>query len=286
MSLEEVMRTTAGLLRDTEASAAVGAYLTLAATPTDPLVREHLNRVVEVLGIRAACDALDARERATVVGFTSAFLRLAIDLIDDPARPGQWTHTDPAILTGIGNGSAGLAPIMAKCGLGKPDARILDVGSGIGGLSMSFARSYPESTVVGLEPWDPSIAIARANVEASGLAARITFVQQVLEDYEDAEGFDLVWLPGPFLPEAILEAALARSYELTRPRGEAVLGTFGQTGDPLDDALSELRTVRSGGTLLEPDDAIARLTRAGFADVHEIKRTWAMPAGFVVGTRR
>src|SRR5262245_3183148 len=105
MSLEEVMRSMAELLRNTEASAAVGAYLSLADRATDPAVREHLTRVVDVLGIRAACDALDVRERATVIGFTNAFLHLAIDLIDDPTRPGQWTHTDPAILTGIGNGS-------------------------------------------------------------------------------------------------------------------------------------------------------------------------------------
>ena len=285
MSLEEVMRSMAELLRNTEASAAVGAYLSLADRATNPEVREHLSRVVDVLGIRAACDELDVRERATVIGFTNAFLHLAIDLIDDPTRPGQWTHTDPAILTGIGNGSAGLAPIMAACGLGKPDARILDVGSGIGGLSMSMCRAYPSSTVVGLEPWVPSLAIARANVEANGLAERITFVQQTIEHYDDAEGFDLVWLPGPFLPEAILTAALARSYALTRPGGEVVLGTFGRTGAPLDDALSELRTVRSGGTVLAPDDAVARLERAGFGNVRELERKWAMPVRFVVGSR-
>src|SRR5690348_15273206 len=192
MSLEQVMRSMAESLRHVEASAAVGAYLSLGDTPVDPVVREHLERVVDVLGIRAACDALDARERAIVIGFTRAFLRLGIDLLDEPARPGQWTHTDPAILVGIGNGSAGLAPIMAACELGKPDARILDVGSGIGGLSMSFCRAYPAATVVGLDPWEPSLAIARANVEGAGLADRVAFVQSTIEEYEDGEGFDLV----------------------------------------------------------------------------------------------
>jgi cyclopropane fatty-acyl-phospholipid synthase-like methyltransferase len=189
------------------------------------------------------------------------------------------------MLQSIGAGSAIIAGLIAGAGIDVSRGRVLDVGSGVGALSIAFARTFSGSSVIGLEPWEPSRTLAMANVAAAGLEDRVTFVPQVIETFDDSDGFELVWLPGPFLSGAILETAVARAVAVTNTNGHVVLGTFGAVGDPLADAVSNLRTVRFGGTVLTPVDAALRLTDAGLVDVTEIERAAHAAVGLVVGRR-
>jgi hypothetical protein len=50
-------------------------------------------------------------------------------------------------------------------------------------------------------------------------------------------------------------------------------------------AVDDLFTVRSGGSVLYREDAIARLRQAGFTDTRELERTWDAPLRFVIGRR-
>jgi precorrin-6B methylase 2 len=286
MSLDELMDLTTRMTAQTEALAVIAARLQLAEPGAggDPAVIAQLDRIVDLLGVREQCDALDARERAIIVGFARAFLALASDIAEEPARSGGWTHTDPRILQGIGNGSAMIAPTLASAGLARPGMRILDVGAGVAALTIAFCRTVPDAQLVALEPWEASHELARANIAATGLDDRIDLRRELIEDYADNDGFDLVWLPGPFLPMRVMDDAIARAYELTRPGGVTVIGTF-RVPEALAQALIDLRTLRAGGTPMEPDDAIARLTSAGFREVREIPRAWNGPLGLVVGTR-
>jgi 2-polyprenyl-3-methyl-5-hydroxy-6-metoxy-1,4-benzoquinol methylase len=287
VAADEVMKIAGRMLNEAGAVGALAARLRLEDldAPADPELLARLDAIAECVGLREFPAGLDAGERSIVIGFARAFLTFALDLIDDPARPPGWSFSDPAMLRSIGAGSAVIASLLAGANIGRPDMRVLDVGAGVGALSMAFARTYPDSRVVGLEPWEPSRAIATASVAAADLEARVAFVPHLIEEYDDADGFDLVWLPGPFLHDAILDAALARSAALTRPDGWVVLGTFGATGDPLADAVANVRTVRFGGTVLSSPDAIARMERAGLRDVREIERVWNAPVGLVVGCR-
>jgi SAM-dependent methyltransferase len=79
------------------------------------------------------------------------------------------------------------------------------------------------------------------------------------------DGFDLVWFPSFFIPERVLEAALGNILHTLRPGGTLVVGVTDTTGDALTGAVDDLMTVRSGGTPLVAQDAIARLERLGFA---------------------
>ena len=59
--------------------------------------------------------------------------------------------------------------------LGRPGARVLDVGSGHGWSRIALARTYPDSTVHGIDVDVPSVRSATAHAEEAGVADRVTF---------------------------------------------------------------------------------------------------------------
>jgi len=285
-SFNELMALTNRLVTNAEALAALVASLKLNASGRqgDPKVREQLDRVVDVIGARELCADLGERERTIAIGHAITMLRQAGDLIEHPARAGGWGYLDSAILQGQGNSSGMVAQLIAGAGLGKRDARILDIGTGVGALAVAFCRTFPASTVVGIDPWSPSLALARENVTAADLDSRITLLEARIEDFK-GEGFDLVWMPVIFLPEQILGRAVARAVAAMRPGAEIVLGRYTGSDDPLETALGDLRTIRSGGTLLGPEDTQSLLEGANLIDVREVERTWPAPIGLTVGHR-
>ena len=283
----ELQALTTRLITQAEALAALVARLKLDATgePADPEVAAQIDRVVEIIGATDLCGHLDRRERTTVIGHATTMLRQAMDLIDDPVRPGGWYYTDPQILQGQGASSVIVAQLIAGAGLGTENARILDIGTGVGALAVAFCRAFPRSTVLGIDPWELSLELARQNVAAAGLASRITLRQARLEAFEDDEGFDLVWMPVIFVSKTVLEDAVRRAVAAMRPGAQIVVGRYAGSDDPLVGTLGDLRTVRSGGSLLGPSDTRALLEGAGLVDVREIERTWPAPLGMTVGRR-
>lgn len=283
----ELLAMTTRLLTQAESLAALVARLKLdaAGESGDSEVRAQLDRVLDAIGATDLCSSLDERQRTTVIGHANTMLRQAIELIDDPLRPGGWFYTDPHILQGQGASSTVVADLIAGAGIGTPDARILDVGTGVGALAVAFCRRFPNSTVVGIDPWELSLEMARQNAAASGFGSRITLRQTRIEAFEDEEGFDLVWMPVIFLPQSVLEDAVKRAVGAMRPGAEIVLGRYTGSDDPIVAALGDLRTIRSGGTLLGPADTCALLEGAGLVDVRGIERTWPAPLGLTTGRR-
>ncbi|HSK17169.1 MAG TPA: class I SAM-dependent methyltransferase [Gaiellaceae bacterium] len=288
MAFEELMGLTTRLLANAQALAAVAARLRLEelGVEGDPAVNAQLDRVIDALGVREDYEGLDEGERSVVLSFARSYLKQALDLVDDPARAGAWAYDDPVLLQAQGSASAVVARLIGDAGLGAEGARILDVGTGVGGLAVAFAQRFPRASVVGLDPWEPALALARENVAAAGLDSRVTLVAATIQDFDDADGFDLTWLPSFFIPEGVVDDAIERVHALTRPGGTIVVGlTYAPDDDPLGAAVDDLFTVRSGGSALAAEDAIARLERAGFADVGEVARTWDAPLRLAVGRR-
>jgi SAM-dependent methyltransferase len=287
MAFDDVMGLTTRLLVQAQALAALTARLRLAerGAAGDPALRPQLDRVVDCLDARELCDELTPKQRAVVTGFATSYLRQALDLLEHPERPGEWSHSDPAVLQAQGAASAVVASLIAGAGLGRPDAHILDVGTGVARLAIAFCETYPAATVVGLDPWEPSLRLARQNVAAAGLETRITLLDTPVERFHDDAGFDLVWLPSFFIPETALDTALANVLRVTRPGGAVVVGVSDVSEDELTGAVDDLMTVRSGGTPLTPAQAITRLERAGFGAVREIERSWRAPLRLVVGVQ-
>jgi SAM-dependent methyltransferase len=279
VAMEAAMALTNRLLSQAQALAAVTAHLRLAenGAQADPALAARIERVIDVLDARDALAALTDRERAVVTAFARSYLHQALELMDEPWRPSAWSHSDATILQAQGAASAVVATLIAKAGAGGPGSRILDVGTGVARLAIAFCETFPGSTVVGVDPWEPALALARENVRSAGLGDRITLHALPIQEYDDADGFDLVWLPSFFIPDAVLAAALGRVRTLLRPGGRLIMGVIEGPDDALAGAVDAMITVRSGGAALEAAEAAARLEQAGFAGVAEVARTWQAP---------
>jgi SAM-dependent methyltransferase len=288
MPFQELMGLSIRLLTSAQTLAAIAARLRLdeLGVDGDPDVRAHLDRVLDALGVRDDLVSLPADQRSVLLAFTRSYLAQALDFVEDPGRGGAWGYDDPVLLQAQGSASALLARLIEEAGLGRAGIRILDVGTGVAGLAIAFARTFPESTVVGVDPWEPALALARENVAAAGLDGRVTLVQSTVEGFDDdGGGFDLVWLPSFFIPERVLGAVLERLHALTRPGATVVVGLGAAGEDAVATAVDALFTVRSGGSALARDTAIVRLEQAGFDAARALDRTWDAPLELVVAHR-
>ena len=83
-------------------------------------------------------------------------------------------------------------------------ARVADVACGVGWAGVTIARDYPSATVVGLDPDESSIALARRNAADDGVTERTTF--EVHDATEPLPG-------GPFDIAIVIEAI----HDMARP---------------------------------------------------------------------
>jgi SAM-dependent methyltransferase len=290
MSFDHAMTTLARLTASAEALAALGARLRAdtEALRLDPAIAAGVDNVVAELGVDP--QSLSPTERGTVALFARAFLRQAADLIDHPERPPGWGYEDPVVLLSLGRGSASIVSAFATVPelvelLERDGASLLDVGAGVAALSVAFCRAFPRLKVVGLEPWGPAIRLGQREISDAGLSARIELRAQRVEELADVGAYDLAWLAGPFLPPAIVPAALEHTFAALKPGGRIVFGLYAGPPDPLAQRLVELRTIRSGGHNASSDELVAALNAAGFTGARELERTWASPVRLIVAER-
>ena len=157
----------------------------------------------------------------------------------------------------------------------SPGARMLDVGTGVGALAVSFAQAFPQLHILGIDILDRALDLARQAIAASGAADRVTVRKQDVAEFADDTGFDVAWLPAPFIPQPALHAGLPRVTAALRPGGWLILGHVKLGGTPVEDALTRLKTITYGGTALDEAAACHLLRNAGLTSV----RPMATPAG-------
>ncbi|MFO0734674.1 MAG: class I SAM-dependent methyltransferase [Labilithrix sp.] len=197
------------------------------------------------------------------------------------------------MLRGQGRASAALAPLIRDVvapqlpGLAErlgANARILDVGVGVGALAIALARIFPASRIVGIDVWPPSLAVARADVAEASLTERIELRMQDVATLGEESAYDLIWFSGPFAPTAIQPRALRACARALSRGGWIVYGAFGG-GDERANRLAELRTLRSGGPVLSSDEIARALGAAGLDDARAIHLDIGIPVR-MVGARR
>ena len=287
MAFEDVMMQISQWATGAEAMAAVAATLKLkqqGVTPT-PEVVAALDAVLTAAGI-SGLDELAPPQQGALLGMVGMFAGQINDLLTNPGREPGWTYTDPAILDGYGRGSAMLPGVIAQC---HPDlaavTSFLDVGVGVGFLACAAATVWPNASVVGIDPWETSLARARANVDAAGLSDRIELRQTDLSGLGDTDTYDCIWIPSFFLTEDVLVAGLKTALAALKPGGWVVVGTNRSAPDPLADAVGRLLYIRGGGMLLDPKAAVNLLANAGFTDAHEVAPGGPVPLSFALGQR-
>jgi len=286
-TLEEVMGTMMQWATATEALAALGAELTLLQADGDapPEIVDALRAVTSAAGLPDLSE-LPAPQRAAMLGMVRLFVHSAVDLVDDAGRAPGWTFTDTAILDGWGRGSTMVAPMIAAA---HPDLQqvrtFLDVGTGVGLLAVAATQVWPDATVVGIDPWEPSLARARTNVSGAGLDDRITLRDQALTSLDEVDVYDCAWIPTFFVGESELEKGVPVALRALQPGGWVVLGVNRTPPIPLAQATATLRVVRGGGTALTTERAIELLEEAGYDGVHAVVPPGPAPMELVLGQR-
>jgi SAM-dependent methyltransferase len=190
-----------------------------------------------------------------------------------------WAHTDPELLEAQGAGSTG-APAARMLSerlfprleglverLQAPTASFLDVGSGVGALSIEMCRIWPHLRVVGLEPQTVPLAEGRRNVAAAGLGDRIALRAHRIEEMTERDAFDLAWLPQVFLPREAFGAGLRAVREAVRPGGWAILLAIGARGSDPRAALGRLINVLWGEEARSGEEVERSAIAAGFDPV-------------------
>ncbi len=128
-----------------------------------------------------------------------------------------------------------------------PPATVADVGCGTGWSTIAIARGFPRVSVKGLDLDERSVAEARANAAASGVADRVDFEVRDAADPGLAGAFDLV-------------CAFETIHDMCDPVG----------------ALRAMRALRSdGGTVLVVDERVADTFTTDVEDGERFQWGWS-----------
>jgi precorrin-6B methylase 2 len=292
MSFESLLLGIQRLSGSVEALAALGAQLRLQQEKLDgdPRVRALLNDVVRAIDPQLL-EKVDSHQQAAALALIQTIFRQALDLLENPARAPGWIYTDEDILQSQGQVSrlvvrgietlAAQRPALSEA-LRRPSA-FLDIGTGGGWLAIEAARSWPAQRVVGLDPWEPALVLARKNLAQSGVAERVELRAQRVELLTEEAAFTLAWLPGPFIAAEIADRALQRVHRALVPGGWLIFGFNPPPPTPLAEAVASLRIVRSGGHPWTSSEVEEKLRAKGFEQIEAYSP--APPILFVVGRR-
>jgi 2-polyprenyl-3-methyl-5-hydroxy-6-metoxy-1,4-benzoquinol methylase len=236
--------------------------------------------------------------RKALAGEIRSSLMQALAFLDaaasgDVAR--GWRHVDPKVLDAQGAGSSGFPPMFKAAvvpsleglddRLQQTGASFLDVGVGVAHLAMAMCRVWPALRVVGIDPFEAPLGIARANVRQAGLEDRIELRHAGIEELADEEAFDLAWLPTVFIPSAVVPLAMKRVRASLRPGGWAIVPTIGEVGPDLHRAVWALQNQLWGGPVLSTPDLESLAHDAGFSSVRAIPPPGPWAPSLVVARR-
>ncbi|MFD2420243.1 SAM-dependent methyltransferase [Amycolatopsis pigmentata] len=257
----------------TQALAGIGAALRLRQTGGHPddEVRTRLDAYFRTL-LPAGADRL-TDEDVAALDFVDLFFEEAAELLHHPGRPPREGVTDPVLLQAQGRLSRQTFTAIAALAGTRPSltealqGRILDVGTGAGGLILEAVDRCPSIDAVGIDVWRPALELARANAAASPHAQRLRVRELDVRDLDEVAAYTLAWLPTVYLSRATTETAIERIGTALAPGGYVVLGYHVPPSDPSARAFSELRLARSGGQGWDPAELEHALASRGFTDV-------------------
>jgi 2-polyprenyl-3-methyl-5-hydroxy-6-metoxy-1,4-benzoquinol methylase len=272
----------------------LAALALVAAGDGPPEITAAAQELLSVTGITVApgqpVPGADTAAAQQIANQATAPLHQAVALAS--GRVINWSEQSDLALLAQGRASAlgarffagVVLPVMGDLGsrLVAPGARMLDVGTGVGALAVAFAQVFPQLHVLGIDVLDRPLDLARQNIKASDVAARVTVRKQDVAGFTDDTGFDLAFLPAPFVARPALQAGLPRVVAALRPGGWVFVahGKFGATS--VEDSLTRLKTLVYGGTPLNDAEAFNLLRGAGLTSVRLLPTPEGAP-GITIG---
>lgn len=91
------------------------------------------------------------------------------------------------------------------------ERRILDLGTGAGGIAIAYAYQFPAASFVATDICPKALELARQNVEAHGLSDRIELIESDLFEQLGAQTFDWILCNPPYVSEDFKEV-MSREY--------------------------------------------------------------------------
>ena len=158
------------------------------------------------------------------------------------------------------------AVLLAAAVDAAPDARILDLGAGVGAVGLCLAARLPGCTIVGIELQAALADLAERSAALNGMSARVRTVVHDLARPLPAElgPFDHVVSNPPYLAAAVADPSPDRSKALATVESSADLAQWLTVAtDALKPAGSLLLIHRSDRL----EEIIDRLSRLGWSDV-------------------
>lgn len=280
MAFPEAMAAIQTHMRAAEALAALGAKLGTEAGRIRP--GENLLSKIDNVHSRFEpdlLDGLDEDELDALYGFVRAGLRQVLHLVELPDEGADgWAYDDPAILESQGRSSRLVTRLISEYAgknseLGKlfsGGAEFLDVGSGVGWISLSMAQQWPKLKATGIDILSPALELASLNLERTGLSERVCFRQQNVVDLQEEEAFDAIFIPVIFIPETIMADAFERLFRALRPNGWLFAAGYRVPEDELLAALNDLKTALSGGRVWAMDELVSLVSGAGFTPLEDV----------------
>ncbi len=147
----------------------------------------------------------------------------------------------------------------------KPGARVLDVGSGIGGAAFHLARAYG-AKVTGIDLAVEMDAIARDRVAQLGLSDSVNIILGDVLVTEFPQPFDIIWSRDAFMHIPDKARLFARLFALMAPGGRLVITDYARGKTPGSPAFEEY-IKKTGYSVIEPAQYGHRLEEAGFTNV-------------------
>ncbi len=168
----------------------------------------------------------------------------------------------------VSTGGAGTTDDLCKRlgGALKPGARVLDVGSGIGGAAFHLAQTYG-ARVTGIDLAEEMIAIAIERAQSEGFGDQVVSILGDVLTAEFPEKFDIIWSRDALMHVPDKPRLFACLHGLMAPGGRLVITDYARGKTPASPAFEEY-IKNTGYHVVEPAQYGALLEGAGFHQVH------------------
>lgn len=153
--------------------------------------------------------------------------------------------------------------------------RVLDIGCGAGGPTVTLVARHDAGTVVGIDVEEPGRAAAQALVERYGLGDRIEVRLVDPGPFPfDAEAFDVVFSKDSIIHIPDKRALAAEAFRVLRPGGWFIASDWliSHDAEPSAEMADYLRKEDLDFGMASPATYRAALQRAGFVDVELVNR--------------
>ena len=273
MAYSDSLKQLQSLIRHSETLAALGALAKVEAGEVTP-DKEIKSALVQVVNaVNPSFFEGISKDEASFLGAT-AFGNLSriLELVASPDKPGNWDYTDPAVLEAQGKSSRAVTRFLTAHANEDQEFRsildagenFLDVGSGVGWISITMAEQWPNIKVDGLEILAPALELAQKNLGTSKVSDRVRFIDKNLTALNAKNEYGAAFVPMMFIPEEVLATALPLLRKAIRPRGMLFVAGYRIPEDPLLAALNNLQTVISGGRTWKEEQLSTILRENGF----------------------